>query len=105
MEKNIVNVEDNEQELRQSQKEIEEMLKNIKILNDGNFAAEMKISKTRKYIRHCEREQKEIIDNLNWELNDWNEEFQALEKVYFNVKNAYNKDTAFLKREMQRPGK
>ena len=71
------------------------MSKNIKILNDRNFVAEMKISKTRKYIRHCEREQKEILDNLHWELEDWNHEFRALEKEYNNVKNAYNKDTAF----------
>ena len=30
-------------------------------------------------------------------MKDGNHEFRCLEKEYFNVKNAYNKDTAFLK--------
>ena len=66
------------------------MSRSIKILNDRNYNAEMKISKTRKYIKHCEREQKEILDKGN-------NEFRSLEKEYFNVRNAYNNDTAFLK--------
>ena len=66
-------------------------------LNKRNFDAEVKLSKTRKYIRHCHREHDEEVNKLYSELDDWSNDFNDLQKEYYNLENDYQKETKFLK--------
>ena len=66
-------------------------------LNRRNFDAEVKLSKTRKYIRHCHREHDEEVNKLYSELDDWSNDFNDLQKEYYNLENDYHKETKFLK--------
>ena len=76
--------------------ENEKLNKTVDILNERNFQTEVKMSKTRKYLKHRERETGEEIDTLRWEINDWNKDFYSLEKEYFNLQNVYFRDTESL---------
>ena len=58
---------------------------NIEILHHRNYETEVKLSKTRKYIKHSSREQNHRLQNLHQELRDWNHDYNCLENDFVEI--------------------
>ena len=58
---------------------------NIEILHHRNYETEVKLSKTRKYIKHSSREQNHRLQNLHQELSNWNHDYNGLEKDFVEI--------------------
>ena len=80
----------------------EALSNSVDILNERIYQTEIRLSKTRKYLKHRERENGEQIDNLKWEIKDWRKDYKSLEKDFFNLETRYNRDTEYLDQTARR---
>ena len=60
------------------------------------------MSKTRKYLKHRERETGEEIHDLKWELSYWSRDYNSLEREFFSLQNVYFRDTESLNQKARK---